>query len=263
MKKIFKIPVIVIGSIIIAFVLVIGIWFALYTPPDVYRKKYFDLFIADIYFTSKKPHYSPYDFEREMFVCDDKKRSWPSPMSIQLDWEIPTEQFGEGDSIHVSFMNNSGKKLYCFGLAPYHAIIEDYIITYQESIDTIMWNDLSGIFEVGLTPFKRKEKVTIEIKNPLLLYPGYPSNFLPTDTEKFPEIIKEVYGDTVQIRFTVFVIEIWKHKYSPSYSKDVKIPVDMVIKGWEKGNFKKVKYIPESHQEYFEVRKEMRELYNQ
>ena len=262
MKKIFKILVIVIGGIIIAFVLVIGIWFAIYTP--AYGKKYFDLFITDIYFTSKEPRYDPFEVEEVeigSFVEEDKKRSWP-PAFIQLDWEIPTEQFGEGDSIHVSFINNSGKKLYYFGITPFDAILQDYVITHQESIDTIMWNDLEGVFETGLNPFRRKEKASIKIKNPLLLYPGY-YYFLPTDTEDFPEIIKEVYGDTVQIRFTVFLFEIWKHRFSPSFSKYIKVPVDMVIKGWEKGNFEKVEYDPESHQEYLEFRKETRESYNQ
>jgi len=245
MKRFIKISGIVTCGIIIAFMLIIGIWYAMYIPP--YGNKYFDLFIAELFFMSKEERY---------------ESSWPPTMSKQLDWEIPTEQFGEGNLINVSLTNSFGKKLYYYGLSPHEFLLKDYVIVSQENIDTLMWNDLSGVFEVGLIPFRKNRKVSPKIENPLLLYPGYPYN-LPTDTENFPEIIREVYGDTVQIRFAVCVIEPWKRDFSISYSKYVKIPVDLVINGWEKGNFKRVKYDPESHQEYLEVRRELRNNFKQ
>ena len=91
-----------------------------------------------------------------------------------------------------------------------------------------------------------------------LLYPRF--HYLPMDTEEFPKIIKDVYGDTAQIRYFVFLRGLpWNNRgFSIAYSDFIKIPVDSVIDGWEKGKFTKYgRYIPEEHQEYLNVRDEI------
>jgi hypothetical protein len=266
MKKVIKILGFAVSGIIIALALVIGIWYAIYTPPHEYGKKYFDLFIVDILFRHNPKEIIEINIDDEInSSCEttmpSSRISWES--SIRLNWEIPVGQFGN-DIINISFTNTSGKKLYYLGyLSPTSCcfVFYDYIITPQGSNDTIILDGKLDFLDVSeYVPLRRREKKSAEFDNPLRFYPEFRCH-LPTDTEEFPHIIKEVYGDTVQIRFGICLIEPWKYPgFSMSFSDFVKIPVQSVIEGWEKGNFTKIKYDPESHQEYFESREELRAL---
>ncbi len=246
MKRIIKLSGITLACILVVLILAIWISYARSVPSredsTIYNEaKYFDLWIADKFFVNDTNQwFNPYTNSR-----------------IRLGWIIPVEEL-ENDSITVTFMNNTNEKLYYLGFS--HPLVEyDYVADFYGIADTIGRGRNLGEFEgAKYFPMKKNESISIKLKNPLLLYPWF-EHYLPTDTEEFPKIMKDVYGDVVQVRFKVFVRGLpWnKHGFSIANSDYIKIPIDTVIKGWKKGNFEKVKYDPESHGEYFVVRKEM------
>ena len=246
MKKIIKISGTIAGCVIFVSVLAIVIWYKKNQPLVFNNNKYFDLCVADVFFKDRtNQEYAPRTNER-----------------IQIKWDIPVEQFWNNDTITISITNTTGEKLYHFGcMYPLNNLVfEDYIIAPQGIVDTLYYHErtFSGIDDAEYIPFKKKKSFTLKSYNPLLQYPGYQP--LPMDTEEFPQIIKDVYGDTTQIRYFVFLRGLpWNnHGFSIAYSDFIKIPVDSIIDGWKKNKFSTwhSSYNPENHQEYLDFYRE-------
>ena len=276
MKQIFKISGITIGCAIFISVLAISIWYINYIPsgedydddiellegpfgghmpPEFINdglpklasgfniNKYFDLFVADEIFKDKKnKKWEPFTNER-----------------TQVKWDIPVEQFWNNDTITFSFTNTTGNKLYYLGYthSSYCFVFLDYIISTQGKIDTLYCHEggFEGAEGTEYIPFKKGKSITLKDDNPFLQDPYYGFTFLSRPYEDFPKIIKEVYGDTAQIRYFVFLRGMpWNNRgFSIAYSDFITIPIDSIISGWEKGKFEHRRiFIPEGHQGIFE-----------
>ena len=249
------------GCAIFVSALVIIIWYANIQLLGFNKNKYFDLCVADEFFkdrtnekyeSSGPPNYQEYNPRTNE--------------RIQVMWNIPVEQFCNNDTISISFINTTGEKLYYLGFRPpYYYVVLDYIIAPCGKVDTMLfykWGDLEAINEAEYIPFKKKERITLKYYNPVILYPGY-EYILPMDTEDFPRIIKEVYGDTVQIRYGAYLRGLpWNNRgFAIAYSDFIKIPINSIIDGWRKGKFtNRIRYIPEDHQEYMNVREDTYKL---
>jgi len=246
-KKVYKIFGIIIGSAIFVSVLVTVIWYKNIQPLEFNYSKHIDLCVADDFFKSRiNKKYDPFTNER-----------------IQVKWDIPVKQFWNADTITFSITNITGVKLYYLGFKNpcCDFVFFDYIIAPQGRVDTLYFHKLGfdGVDNAEYIPFKKKGSITLKHCNPLLFYPEF-DIFLPMDTDEFPRIIKEVYGDTAQIRFFVFLRGLpWNNSgFSIAYSDFIKVPIDSIIDGWKKGRFTNhMHYNPEIHQEYLNVREEI------
>jgi len=278
MKKFFKIFGIIIGCLIVILVLSIGIQYVNYIPgmsyidryydemnpyipelddrpnipSDIKDDKYFDLFVADAFFKGR---------------TNQRYQGIPKE-EVQIKWDIPVKQFWNNDTIIFSFKNTAREKLYYFGFKPpYYYIMIDYIITLQGYSDTLFfstWGDFEAIGEAKYIPFKKNASITLIDSNPILRYPSSYSDFISTDTEEFPKLIKEVYGDTVQIRYSAFLRGLpWNNRsFSIAYSDFIKIPINSIIDGWVKGRFTNHgHYDLEEHKKYLNERDMMIKQY--
>lgn len=68
-------------------------------------------------------------------------------------------------------------------------------------------------------------------------YTGY---HLPLKNEKFPKLFKEIYGDSVAIKFEQATYSLPWNKYPSQMikSKEIIILTDQIIKNWKNGNFR-------------------------
>jgi hypothetical protein len=75
--------------------------------------------------------------------------------------------------------------------------------------------------------------------NPLLFNP-FTNHYLPLKNRKFPRLFKEIYGDSVAIKFEQATYSLPWNKFPSQMieSKEIIISTEKIIENWKKGDYK-------------------------
>ena len=195
---------------------------------------YFDIFIAQTFFKNHKG--SPWNVVKE-----SEKRP--------IEWLIDVKQFETLDSLYLGFRNISNEKIYYMTWgSPNSRIRENFVIYKNGKIDSIPFVGFGCGTGVYLTPLRNREVAGSKILNPLMFNP-YTKYHLPLKNEKFPELFRKIYGDSVSIKFEQATYSLpWNSLPSQMIaSEEIMVSTHKIIENWKKGKFR---LTPESKKEY-------------
>ena len=207
----------------------------------------FDLFIAKSFFKKDKD-YPWKEYWDNAWNNVSMKRKRPT------EWLLNKKDFEKLDSVYLGFKNISNEKIYYVTWGQPNSRIRDELLIYRNGkIDSIPFGGFGCGSGIYITPLKNGEIAGSKISNPFLYnpYTGYP---LPLKNEIFPELFKEIYGDSIAIKFKQATYSLPWNKF-PSQkieSKQIIISTKEIIKSWKNGNFSfKSEFETENENSYY------------
>jgi len=225
-RKPLMVFLILILSIIIAVIIKIFLMYQIYKidKSKHFLPAYFDFFIVETFYGG---------YEKNQQKEENSKKEMP------IEWIINKNSFEKLDSVYVGFKNSSNEKLYyhTWG-SPNSRLRQDLIIYKDGKQNLIPFGGFGCGTGVYFLPVKSKEIVGEKFLNPLMFNP-YSNYDLPLDKKTFPKVFKEIYGDSVAIRFRHLTYSVPWNKYRSDYinSNYITISTDTIIENWKKGNF--------------------------
>ena len=242
MTKGTKISIAIIGSIILIPTLTLTVWYQVYKQRPTDQPPSFDLFIAQIFF--EQDDSSPWGI-----VPEEEKRP--------IDWQLDTRQFEKLDTVVLALTNISGEKFYYTSWgAPFTRFRQDLIIYRNGIADTIPFGGHGCGTGVYAAPLPDKETMTRTIYNPLMFNP-YSNYDLAIESDTFPRQFKEIYGDSVSIKFSQATYSNpWnKYKSQMIFSDYITVSTDKILDNWRKGNFARLPETEPTMEEHFGLKK--------
>jgi len=239
--KVKKIIIITILTLVIIFITLVTIAFQKYEKAS-YEPVYFEVVASELIFKDKLG--SPWDR-----VTESEKRP--------IEWIINKNEFEKLDSVYLGFKNISKEKMYYMTWGkPLSRIRESFIIYKNNSVDTIKFRGFGCGTGIYLTPLKNKESTSSKFLNPLMYKysNGYDLNL---EDENFPKNFKEIYGDSVAIKFeqATFGLPWGKYPSQMIESNQVVISTDKVLENWRKGLYLKLPEREKTMEEHFGLKK--------
>lgn len=214
---------IVIGIPLIGFLILYG-YFCVFRENEFMEPATFEFFIAKTFF--KEDNYSPFK---------------PAEIGLKkpTKWHLQKDQFEAFDSVEIAFENLSAESYYypSWG-APLTRIREDLIIFKNGLADTVAFGGHGCATGVYMAKCKDEEVMVIKHLNPLIFNP-YSGYYLDLESDTFPEIFKELYGDSVWIRYSQPTYSLpWK-KYPSQLiqSNYLSINTNKLMERWNMNEF--------------------------
>ncbi len=125
----------------------------------------------------------------------------PEHLARPVNWSIDPGTFTTLDTFILSLTNTSGERFYyeSWG-APLTRLRKDLIIYRSGEPDTLPFSGFGCWTGIFVAPVKKNEILSRVMYNPLM-YDHYTNYELPITSDSLPFIFKELYGDSVKIRF--------------------------------------------------------------
>lgn len=209
-------------GIIIFPIITLLVWYLLEKERSTDQPLTFDLFIAQNFFEAT-----------DMYFLDASEKVLNRPVS----WQVDMNELILSDSISLSLKNISGEKFYytTWGapFSRYHYELVVYNAGYADTIRNGGYGCHTGVY---YAPLRNGKTMSAKIANPLKY--TFTRSQLPNNSMSFPGYFKEVFGDSVAIRF-------YQKTYSNPWSKYQSqmlrsdlfiISTDEVNKLWEKNS---------------------------
>lgn len=201
---------------------------------EPYQKTpFFDLFVAKSLY--KKDSERPWEeFWNNCWnnVSENNKRP--------VKWILNPKDFEKLDSIYLGIKNTTNEKFYYVTWGePNSRIRISYNVYKKGKIDSIPFEGFDCGTGIYIAPLKKEEIAGGKFLNPLLFNP-YTGYNLPLKNENFPKLFKEIYGDSVSIKFEQATYSLPWNKFPSQMIKSNEIIVSTknIIENWKKGEFK-------------------------
>ncbi|OAD43832.1 hypothetical protein [Polaribacter atrinae] len=157
-----------------------------------------------------------------------------------IEWISNSKDFEKIDSIYLGFKNTTNEKFYYVTWGePNSRIRISYKIFKNGKIDSIPFEGFGCGTGIYITPLEKGEVAGGKFLNPILYnpYSGYP---LPVKNEIFPKLFKEIYGDSIAIKFEQATYSLPWNKIPSQMieSKEIIISTEKVIENWKKSELK-------------------------
>lgn len=151
-------------------------------------------------------------FIAHSFFEKDEKYPWiefwgnawnnvPNNENRNVEWIYNTRDFEKIDSIYLGLKNSTSEKFYYVTWGKPNSRIRISYSVYKNGIkDSIPFGGFGCGTGIYIDPLKKGEIAESKFLNPLMFNPynNYP---LPIENEKFPDLFKEIYGDSVSVKF--------------------------------------------------------------
>ncbi|MCI2230435.1 hypothetical protein MC378_14745 [Polaribacter sp. MSW13] len=201
---------------------------------EPYQKTpFFDLFIAkSMYKTNEETPWRDFWDNSWQNVSKENKRP--------IEWISNPKDFEKLDSVYLGFRNNTNEKFYYVTWGePNSRIRENFLVYRNGKIDSIPFGGFGCGTGIYITPLKNGEIAGSKFLNPLLFNP-FTNYFLPLKNKKFPQLFKEIYGDSVAIKYEQATYSLPWNKFPSQMieSKKIVISTERIIENWKKGQFK-------------------------
>jgi hypothetical protein len=207
-------------AIIIITTFTLTIWYRVYTQKLTSQPPHFDLFIAETFFESKAG--TPFD-------------SLPIYLRRPLRWEVDPSDLEQLDSVTLTLKNTSGEKFYYTSWgAPFTRLREDLVIYKNGIADTLPFGGFGCGTGVYIAPIHSNNSITQNIYNPMLQHP-HTNYSLEISSDSFPSYLKNLYGDSVVIRFsqTTYSTPWSKFPSQVIFSPYITVYTAKIIENWE------------------------------
>jgi len=244
-----KIIFIILSVVVISSGLVLWLY-EKYKDQLVDQPPHFDLFVAETLFEPvQKESWRKFWGAAWNDVSDSQKRS--------IEWKVHKIEFETLDSIYLGIKNTSKEKFYyvTWG-APNSRIRISYNVYRNGKIDSIPFDGFGCGTGIFIDPIEKEETAGSKFLNPLMFNPhtGYE---LPIKKEYFPELFKEIYGDSVGITFQQATYSLpWNKTPSQMIKSDeFYIVTDKIIENWEMGKFSSNKGFEKEYEASFYFQK--------
>lgn len=189
-------------------------------------------------------------FVAQSFFEKDKERPWEefwdnSWNNVSKENERPVEwisnpkDFEKLDSIYLGFKNTTNEKFYYVTWGgPNSRIRISYNVFKNGKIDSIPFGGFGCGTGIYIAPLKNGEIAGSKFLNPLLFNP-YTGYNLPVKNENFPKLFKEIYGDSVSIKYEQATYSLPWSKFPSQMieSNEITISTAKVIENWKKREF--------------------------
>ena len=230
MKKKIKILIYI---IVIIPIIILGLsCYAFIYHPDQ-KAPYFDLFIAKTFYKKDKQ----FAWNEYWYNCWD---SVSKKNKRQIEWISNPKDFEKLDSIYLGFKNTTNEKFYYVSWgSPNSRIKDNYVVYKKGKADSIPFGGFGCATGIYIAPLKNGEIAGSKFLNPLMYNP-YTGYHLPIKNKKFPELFKEIYGDSVSIKFEQATYSLPWNKFPSQVieSNEIVISTEKIIENWKKGEFK-------------------------
>ena len=227
-------------KIIIAFFLIIIISIGIIISKfnkfknEPYQKTpFFDLFVAKSFY--KKDKERPWEE-----FWDNCWNNVSSENKRPVEWISNPKDFEKFDSIYLGFKNTTNEKFYYLTWGePNSRVRISFNVFKKGKIDSIPFGGFGCGTGIYITPLKNGEIAGGKFLNPLLFNP-FTNHYLPLKNRKFPELFKEIYGDSVAIKFEQATYSLPWNKFPSQMmeSKEIIISTEKIIENWRKGDYK-------------------------
>jgi hypothetical protein len=226
-------------KIIIAFFLIliisVGIisWKYLEYKNSLYEQPpSFDLFIAQSFF-EKDEEYPWVEFWGNAWNKVSENENRP------VEWVYNTNDFEKLDSIYLGFKNTTNEKFYYVTWGePNSRIRISYSVFKNGMIDSIPFGGFGCGTGIYIDPLKKGRIAGSKLLNPLMFNPfnNYP---LPIGNKKFPYLFKEIYGDSIAIKFEQATYSLpWNKIPSQMISSpEIIVSTKKIIENWKDGKY--------------------------
>ena len=248
MKK--KIAYIILITLLVC--IAIFLWtFEKYKERIVAQPPYFDLFLAEIIFETKN-ELGIYWGSVHGNVSSDQRRP--------IKWQLDKSEYEKLDSIYLGFANISNEKFYYVTWGKPNSRMRTNLSIYRNGkIESIPFKGFGCSTGIHLAPINKDETVGKKQLNPLMFnpYTGYP---LPLKNEKFPELYRKLYGDSIAISYKQATYSLpWNTTPSQMIASDpIIISTETVIENWEKGLYRLTPAFEKEHELSFYVKADKR-----
>ena len=202
---------------------------------DNVQPPFFDLFIVEEFYEKGK--------ERETLFGQFWDEAWNNVSLNQkrpIEWILNKSDFENQDSIYLGFKNKSNEKIYYVTWGQPNSRIREHLIVYKNGvIDSIPFGGFGCGTGIYLAPLKSEEIVGGKTLNPFMLNP-YTGYELPIKNKVFPALFKEIYGDSISIKYKQATYSLPWNKFPSQMieSNEIVISTAKIIENWEKGRFK-------------------------
>ena len=163
----------------------------------------------------------------EVFTDNDTLKKLP------VEWVINKEEFESLDSVTMGIKNKSGSKMYfmTWGM-PNSRVRTDLFVHREGRVDTFLFGGFGCATGIYLEPLKSGDSAIGKEINLLRRYPGMYEE-IPVDSE-FVELYRELYGDSVSIRFRLATYSLpWSKYESQMIKSDIfTVSTEKVIENW-------------------------------
>ncbi|WP_428742160.1 hypothetical protein [Tenacibaculum sp.] len=210
---------------------------------------YFDLFIAQSLF-EKNEKYPWINFWGN---------SWnkvPNSENRPVKWIYNKKEFEKLDSVYLGFKNISKEKFYYVTWGePNSRIRINYKIFRNGKIDSIPFDGFGCGTGIYITPLKEGKTAGSKFLNPLMFNP-YNNYNLPIKNKSFPDLFKEIYGDSVAINFEQATYSLpWNKVQSQMIiSPEIIVSTEKIIESWKKGEYLSNKEFEEEREAGFYIK---------
>lgn len=185
---------------------------------------YFDLFIVQ-FFGIKKAE-NPWGK-----VSKKEKRP--------VNWLFYINDFEKLDSVYLGFENYTKEKFFYVTWGKPNSRIRVNYVVFKNGKKELIPSDFfacgTGIY---LESINNNETVGSKILNPLMFHPitNYP---LPLKDPKLPQLLQELYGDSIEMKFEQATYSLPWNKYPSQMieSPPIIVKTKDLIKNWEKEKF--------------------------
>jgi hypothetical protein len=238
-KRIFSIITL---SIVVLPALMIYFMYQSYKNEASDQPPYWDLFIAKTFYKNEKQ--SPWDN-----ISKEEKRP--------VKWLLNKSDFEKLDSVFIGFKNISNEKLYFVTWGyPNSRLRRDLIIYKNGKLDSIPFGGFGCGTGIFVSPAENQDIVGGYSLNPLMFNP-YSNYDLPIETDSFPRVFKEIYGDSIGIRFQQATYSNPWNSYRSQmiYSEYIIISTDKIIENWKEGKFAHLPKREETMEEFYGLKK--------
>ncbi|MDC1161894.1 hypothetical protein OAT18_00475 [Tenacibaculum sp.] len=206
-----------------------------YKNKDKIQPTHFDLFVVEEFYEKGK--------EKEYLWSEFWSEAWnnaPLNKKRPIQWFFNKESFEKFDSIYVGFKNISKEKIYYVTWGEPNSRMRDDLVIYRKGeIDSIPFGGFGCGTGIYIAPLKNGKTAGSKILNPFMFNP-YTGYKLPLKNKIFPELFKEIYGDSVSIKFKQATYSLpWNKLPSQMIeSNEIVISTERIIENWKKGNLK-------------------------
>jgi hypothetical protein len=208
-----------------------------------------DLFIAHSFF-EKDEEYPWIEFWGNAW------NNVPNNENRNVEWIYNTRDFEKIDSIYLGLKNSTNEKFYYVTWGKPNSRIRISYSVYKNGIkDSIPFGGFGCGTGIYITPLKNGEIAGGKFLNPLLFNP-FTNHYLPLKNRKFPELFKEIYGDSVAIKFEQATYSLPWNKFPSQMieSKEIIISTKKIIENWKKGDYKLSPEFDEENEQAFYIK---------
>ena len=201
---------------------------------EPYQKApFFDLFIANSFYEKDKerPWEEFWDNSWNNVIEENKR---------PVKWIANAGDFVKLDSIYLGLKNTTNEKFYYVTWGePNSRIRISYKVFKNGILDSIPFGGFGCGTGIYITPLEKEEIAGSKFLNPLLFNP-FTNHYLPLKNRKFPQLFREIYGDSVAIKFEQATYSLPWNKFPSQMieSNEIVISTEKIIENWKKGDYK-------------------------